>query len=67
VTLKFLGSWVSLYILLAIAVLIAFGMYTGIREEYPDYADDCEAQYPGDSGCDQLRDCGDEFLPAIIC
>jgi len=54
------------YILLAIAVLVAFGMYTAIREEYPDHADDCEARFPGDSGCDELRDRGDEFLPAIV-
>jgi len=55
------------YILLAIAVLIAFGMYTGIREAYPKDADDCDEEFPGDSACDQLRERGDEFIPAMVC
>ena len=41
-------------------------MYTGIRAEYPEFADECERDYPGDSGCDRVRERGDDFLPAIV-
>ncbi|XP_065884409.1 uncharacterized protein [Dysidea avara] len=57
---------IARYIQLTLAVLLAFGLYTGIREEYPKFADECERNYPGEPGCDRVRERGDDFLPAVV-
>jgi len=54
------------YTALAIAIPLALIGYAAIREDVDGYINECDKEYPGDPGCDELRELHDNFLAPVV-
>jgi len=51
---------------LGIAILLALIGYASTRQDVENFIDECEKDYPGDPGCDELRELYDNFLAPLV-
>ena len=54
------------YTVLGIAILLALIGYASTRQDVENFIDECEKDYPGDPGCDELRELYDNFLAPLV-